>query len=208
MKIINEKTGYPMIDESPERNLGKINPTWRGGLSMNFRYKDFTLGMNFTAQMGGHAYSVTHAILAYQGKLENSLSGRNDGLVVEGVNVVTNADGTVTYKPNTTVTESINSYYNQIFKRDNAEENIFKTDFLKFKELRLDYNLPARICRKTKAIQGLSVGFYATNLFCITKFPIYDPECGTMVGTNVYSGVEAGALPMTRTYGVNIKLSF
>ena len=208
MKIINAETGYPMIDEAPERNLGKINPTWRGGLSMNFRYKDFTLGMNFTAQMGGHAYSVTHAMLSYQGKLTNSLPGRYDGLVVEGVNAIQNADGTITYQPNTTVTESINSYYSQIFKRDNAEENVFKTDFLKFKELRLDYNLPARICRKTKVFQGVSVGFYATNLFCITPFPIYDPECGALVGTNVYSGVEAGALPMTRTYGVNVKLSF
>lgn len=175
---------------------------------MNFRYRDFTLGMNFTAQMGGHAYSVTHAILAYQGKLTNSLPGRNDGLVVEGVNAITNADGTITYQPNRTVTESINSYYNNIFKRDNAEENIFKTDFLKLKEVRLDYNLPKRICRKTKAIQALSVGVYATNLFCITPFPLYDPEAGAMVGTNVYSGIEAGALPMTRTYGMNIKISF
>lgn len=208
MKIINESTGYPLIDETPDRCMGKINPTWRGGLAMNFRYRDFTLGMNFTAQMGGHAYSVTHAILAYQGKLANSLPGRNDGLVVEGVNAITNADGTVTYKPNTTVTTSINSYYNQIFKRDNAEENVFKTDFLKLKEVRLDYNLPARICRRTKLIQGLSIGVYATNLFCATSFPLYDPEAGAMVGTNVYSGIEAGALPMTRTYGMNLKISF
>lgn len=208
MKLINPDNGYPLLDETPERNLGKVNPTWRGGLAMNFRYRDFTLGMNFTAQMGGHAYSVTHAILAYQGKLTNSLPGRNDGLVVEGVNAITNADGTITYQPNRTVTESINSYYNNIFKRDNAEENIFKTDFLKLKEVRLDYNLPKRICRKTKAIQALSVGVYATNLFCITPFPLYDPEAGAMVGTNVYSGIEAGALPMTRTYGMNIKISF
>lgn len=208
MKLVEAKTGYPLIDEAPERNLGKINPTWRGGFAMNFRYKDFTLGMNFTAQMGGHAYSVTHAILAYQGKLTNSLPGRNDGLVVQGVNAITNADGTVTYQPNTTVTESINSYYNLIFKRDNAEENVFKTDFLKLKEVRLDYNLPARICRKTKVIQGLSFGIYATNLFCITPFPLYDPEAGAMVGTNVYNGIEAGALPMTRTYGMNLKISF
>lgn len=209
MKIINEQTGYPTLDATPDRRLGKINPTWRGGLSMDFRYKDFTLGMNFTAQMGGHAYSVTHALLSYQGKLANSLPGRVDGLVVEGVNVINNPDGTVSYKPNTTITESINKYYNgYVYPRDNAEENIFKTDFLKLKEVRLDYNLPARICRKSKVLQGASLGVYATNVFCITPFPLYDPECGAMVGTNIYSGIEAGALPMTRTYGVNLKLSF
>ncbi len=209
MKLIDPTTGYPILDETPDRCLGKINPTWRGGFSMNFKYKDFTLGMNFTAQMGGHAYSVTNAILSYQGKLTNSLEGRNDGLVVQGVNAITNPDGTISYQPNTTVTESINKYYTSyVWPRDNAEENTFKTDFLKFKEVRLDYNLPTRLCRRTKVIQGLSVGVYATNIFCITSFPQYDPEAGAMVGTNIYSGIEAGGLPMTRTYGVNLKLSF
>lgn len=176
---------------------------------MNLRYKNISVSMNFTAQMGGHAYSMTHAILAYQGKLTNSLPGRVDGLVVEGVNAITAADGSISYQPNTTVTETINKYYNgYVFPRDNAEENIFKTDFLKFKELRVDYSLPKRVCRKTKVLQSASLGAYATNLFCLTSFPLYDPEAGAMVGTNVYSGLEAGAMPMTRTYGINLKLSF
>lgn len=209
MKIVNEKTGYPLLDETADRRIAKVNPTWRGGLNMSFRYKDFTLGMNFTAQMGGHTYSNTNAILSYQGKITNSLEGRNDGLVVAGVNAVTNADGTISYKPNKTVTESINSYYTTyVWNRDNCEENTFKTDFLKLKDLRLDYNLPKRLCRKSKVLQGLSVGVYATNVFCITEFPQYDPEAGVMVGSNIYPGLEAGALPMTRTYGVNLKLAF
>ena len=209
MKIVDASTGYPLLDESADRRLGKINPTWRGGLSLAVRYKDFNLGMNFAAQMGGHSYSVTNAILSYQGKLKNSLAGRNDGLVVEGVNVITGADGSKTYQVNKTVTESINKYYTSyVWPRDNAEENIFKTDFLKLKEIRLDYTLPAKICRKTKAIQAASFGVYATNVFCITNFPQYDPEAGALVGTNVYSGIEAGALPLTRTYGMNLKLSF
>lgn len=209
MKLIDASTGYPILDETADRCLGKINPTWRGGMSMSFKYKDFTLGMNFTAQMGGHMYSVTNAILSYQGKLTNSLEGRYDGMVVQGVNAITNADGTITYQPNTTITESISKLYTSyVWPRDNGEENTFKTDFLKLKEIRLDYNLPARICRKTKVLQGASIGFYATNIFCITPFPQYDPEAGALVGTNIYSGIEAGALPMTRTYGVNLKLSF
>lgn len=209
MKLVDATTGHPILDESADRRLGKINPTWRGGLSMNLRYKNVSMSMSFTAQMGGHAYSMTHAILAYQGKLTNSLPGRQDGLVVEGVNAITAPDGSISYQPNTTVTETINKYYNgYVFPRDNAEENIFKTDFLKFKELRIDYSLPKRICRKTKVLQAASLGAYATNLFCITSFPLYDPEAGAMVGTNVYSGLEAGAMPMTRTYGINLKLSF
>ncbi|MDE7407023.1 MAG: TonB-dependent receptor, partial [Muribaculaceae bacterium] len=207
MKLIDASTGYPILTTEQKR-LGKVNPTWRGGLSTTLRYRDFTLGLNFTAQMGGHTYSMTNAILGYQGKLENSLPGRNDGLVVTGVNVSTDANGNTVYTPNTTPTEMINKYYTTFLARDNAEENTFKTDFLKLKEMRLDYTLPRSICRKLRVLQGASIGAYATNLFCITNFPQYDPEAGTIVGTNIYSGIEIGALPMTRTYGVNLKLSF
>ena len=49
----------------------------------------------------------------------------------------------------------------------------------------------------------------STNIFCITDWPQFDPEAaGTMNGTNIVNGLEMGALPMTRTYGFNIKLSF
>lgn len=207
MKIITESTGYPVMTTDNIR-LGKVNPTWRGGLGTTLRYRDFILGLNFTAQMGGHAYSFTNAILAYQGKLENSLPGRNDGLVVEGVNVSTDAEGNTVYKLNRTPTEQINKYYTTYFARDNAEENVFKTDFLKLKEMRLDYTLPRKVCRKLKVLQGAAIGAYATNVFCISDFPQFDPEAGNIVGTNIYSGIEIGAMPMTRTYGFNLKLSF
>lgn len=207
--IINSSNGYPIKDSGTPHRIAKVNPTWQAGLSTNLRYKDFTLGLTFAAQVGGHAYSTTHGVLAYQGKLENSLPGRYEGLVVAGVNQITNADGTVSYQPNTTPTESVYTYYNQYkFIRTNAEENTFSTDYLKLKEARLDYTLPKRICRKQKVIQSAQIGVYATNVFCISKFPQYDPEAGTMIGTNIYNGIEAGSLPMTRTYGVNLKISF
>ena len=164
----------------------------------------------FTAQVGGNAYSVTNFALSYQGKLKNSLEGRDDGLIVPGVNAVTDADGNVTYKKNTTITENVYTYY-QTYKwnRDNARTNTFSTDFLKLKELRLDYQLPANLVKKTRFLQGASIGFFATNLFCITDWPQYDPEAASLVnGTDIYPGIETVTFPMTRTYGFNLKLQF
>ena len=74
--------------------------------------------------------------------------------------------------------------------------------------MRLDYTLPRKVCRKLKVLQGAAIGAYATNVFCISDFPQFDPEAGNIVGTNIYSGIEIGAMPMTRTYGFNLKLSF
>lgn len=207
--IIDPSNGYPIKDSGAPHRIAKVNPTWQAGLSTSFRYKNFNLGLTFAAQVGGHAYSTTHGVLAYQGKLKNSLPGRYEGLVVAGVNRIDNGDGTYTYQPNQTITESVYTYYNQYkFIRTNAEENTFSTDFLKLKEARLDYTLPQKICRKLRVLQGAQFGIYATNIFCITDFPQYDPEAGTMIGTNIYNGIEAGSLPMTRTWGINLKLSF
>lgn len=207
--LVNAKNGYPLLDQSPTRRIGKVAPTWRGGMTQKLRVKDFTLSATFSAQMGGHCFSVTNFALSYQGKLTNSLEGRQDGLVVQGVNAVKNADGTITYQKNTAVTENINTYYSSYkWNRDNVEENTFKTDFLKCKEVRLDYALPKSICAKTKVLQGASLGVYATNLFCITSFPAFDPEGGSLNGANITSGIETMTFPMTRSYGVNVKLSF
>ncbi|MDC6386396.1 SusC/RagA family TonB-linked outer membrane protein [Flagellimonas taeanensis] len=208
MHIVNSQ-GYPVLDESPDREIAKVNPDWRGGMTQRFRYKNLSLSASFSAQMGGSAFSVTNFALSYQGKLKNSLEGRYDGLVHEGVNVVENTDGTVTYTKNTTVTENIQTYYNAyIWNRNNTEMNTFSTDFLKLRELRLDYQMPRKIMESTGIFQDMSFGIFATNVFCWTDFPQYDPETGMLNGSNIMMGIESVTFPMTRTYGLNVKLSF
>ena len=64
------------------------------------------------------------------------------------------------------------------------------------------------MCRKLKFIQGVGIGFYATNLFCLTDWPQYDPEVASWSGASLTKGVETGGYPMTRTYGFNLKLTF
>ena len=153
MQIINAKTGYPLLtketDSKKFEHLGSVIPDWKAGFGTTFRYKNLSLSAQFTAQVGGVAYSVTNFALSYQGKLKNSLAGRDDGLVLQGVNAVDNGDGTVSYQKNTAVTENIYTYY-QSYKwvRDNGRENTFSTDFLKFKELRIDYQLPKHLMAK------------------------------------------------------------
>ena len=68
---------------------------------------------------------------------------------------------------------------------------------------------PKHLMAKTRFLQGASIGFFATNLFCITDWPQFDPEAAGLVnGTNIYPGIETVTFPMTRTYGINIKLQF
>lgn len=69
-KIISSN-GMPLNPKtSPLIDLGRVNPTWTGGLNMNFRIKNVTVSMDFSAQVGGHAYSTTNFLLSYQGRPE------------------------------------------------------------------------------------------------------------------------------------------
>ena len=209
MKLITESTGNPILDAGPTSRIAKVNPDWKAGISQSFKYKNFSLGMNFAWQKGGNCYSVTNFSLSYIGKLKNSLEGRYDGMVLEGVNAISNPDGSTSYKQNTTIITDVQGYYtNYKWIRDNTRENTFSTSFFKLKEVRLDYTIPKNLCEKLKILQGASVGIFATNLFCITDFPQYDPETAVVNGTNIMPGIEPMAFPMTRTYGLNLKLQF
>lgn len=201
---IVDSDGYPVLASEFE-NLGNTQADWKAGWMNSISYKNFRLSFSFSAQWGGQAYSFTNAMLGYQGKIKATLPGRYDGLIHKGVNQ--NADGT--YSINKTVTASIESYYNlRVFNRDNVVNNTFSTSFLKMKDIRLEYSLPKKIAAKTKVLQGASIAFFATNLFCWTNWPQFDPEIATMNGSEITKGFETAAFPMTRTYGVNLKLQF
>lgn len=203
--IVDTTTGNPILDATNLKDLGSIYPLWKGGFTTTLRYKNFVMSASFAASYGGKAYSLTNSILSYMGKLTNSLEGRYDGLIHPGVNLA--ADGT--YSPNHTITTDAVDYYNTvIYPRSNTESNVFDTSYLKMKELRLAYSLPQSLCAKTRVFQTVSLSFFITNLFCITNFPQFDPEVASLSGSSLYRGVETGAYPMTRSYGVSLKLGF
>ena len=207
--VINETTGLPSMSDEL-RYLGNVNPEWLGGLAMSFKYKGLTVGATFSAQLGGKTFSVTAACLGYQGKLKNTLEGRPDGLIPEGVNYVgLDEEGNAIYKTNNTLVTDIYTYYSSYkANRYNFAEYIYDNSFLKLKELTVNYDFPRELVAKTKVLQGVTVGAYANNLFCISNYPFFDPEVTGMNDSNSKRGIESGSFPMCRSYGFNLKLKF
>ena len=156
------------------------------------RHKNLSLTARSQPPHGGKAYSLTNSILSPHGQsLTTSLEGRYDGLIHPGVNVA--EDGT--YSKNTTITTDAVDYYNTvIYPRPIAESNVFDTSYLKMKGSRIEYSLPRSLCAKTKVFQSASISFFATNLFCITNFPQYDPESGIALRFVALSGCGDGCL--------------
>ncbi|PWS29052.1 SusC/RagA family TonB-linked outer membrane protein [Pedobacter yonginense] len=181
--------------------LGNTMPKYKGSIGNNFSYKNFSLNVLFDAQLGGVAHSLLNYKLAEQGKLAVTLPGRYGGIIGNGV--VQKADGT--YVPNTTVAYDIDEYYRSHMGTDNAEGSTFRTDFIKFREASFNYRFNPKFLKKL-GLSTASFGVYGRNLFIWSPWPMFDPEFGTLAGSDIVTGFEVGQFPSTRTYGFNLSI--
>jgi hypothetical protein len=200
--IYDGTTGVALITEGV-KYLGNIIPKWKLGFRNDFQYKQFNLHLLFDAQYGGVAHSLTHYKLAEQGKTKNTLPGRYNGIIGNGV--VQNEDGK--FRKNDVIATDIDEYYRSHFGVDNAEGSVFRTDFIKFREASLDYTFSPKYLKKI-GLQRATVGVYGRNLHIWSKWPMFDPEFGTLSGDDITQGFEIGQFPSTRTFGFNLLLGF
>ncbi|RXF69818.1 SusC/RagA family TonB-linked outer membrane protein [Arcticibacter tournemirensis] len=199
-KIVYDN-GLPLLGDSLIY-LGNYVPKWKLSMGNQFNYKQFGFNFLFDGQIGGKAYSLTHAVLAEEGKLKETLPGRYNGIIGDGV--IKNADGT--YRPNDVVATNIGNYYFAHYQRDNLESNMFRTDYIKLREVRLDYNLPTKLVQRLK-LQKATIGAYGRDLFVISNWPAFDPEFGTLSDGEITQGSEIAQFPSTRTFGINLNLT-
>jgi len=200
--VYDATTGYARLADDVVY-LGNTIPKWKLGFTNEFVYKRFRLNLLFDAQYGGVAYSLTNYKLSEQGKVKATLPGRYNGIIGNGV--VEDGDGK--YRPNDVIATDIDNYYRSHFGIDNAEGNTFRTDFLKFREARFDVSLGAKVIQKLK-LQRATIGVYGRDLFIWSDWPAFDPEFGTLSGSDIVRGFETAQFPSTRTVGFNLVVGF
>ncbi|RYZ28238.1 MAG: TonB-dependent receptor, partial [Sphingobacteriales bacterium] len=61
--------------------IGRAFADWRGGLSNEFSYKNVRFSFLVDGQYGGIVYSQSHHKMSEQGKLTNTLPGREEGFI-------------------------------------------------------------------------------------------------------------------------------
>ncbi|OYX94000.1 MAG: hypothetical protein B7Y76_11155, partial [Sphingobacteriia bacterium 35-40-5] len=153
-------------------------------------------------QYGGEMYSQTNHKNNTLGKTRVTLPGRDGGIVGQGV--VKLADGS--FVPNTKIAQA-SAYYDNYYQIRNAETNIFDASFLKIREVRLEFGLPANLLRKL-GVQKTSIAIWGRDLFNFTKFPGFDPEGGNLNNGTLTPGVELTQFPSNRLVGTNLSFKF
>lgn len=201
-KIIYNSTGLPATLDVNTKVWGNAFADWKAGLMNEFTFNNFRISVLFDYQHGGSMYSQTNHKSNTLGKTKVTLPGRDNGIVGDGV--VLGLDGK--YTPNT-VNVSASSYYENVYGISNAEMNIFDASYLKLREARIEFSLPAKLLKKI-GVNQTSVAVYGRDLFNITSFPGFDPEGGNLNSGTLTPGVELMQFPSTRNMGINLTLKF
>jgi len=197
--IFDQATGNAKVGTTDLIYLGNTMPKFRFSFGTTVTFDRFSINGLFDAQIGAVAHSLTFSRMAALGKLKLTLPGRYNGIVGDGV--IQNPDGT--FRPNDVVATNLESFYTALYGSDQAEGSVFSTDYLKFREANFTYAFGANFLKRI-GFNKMTIGVYGRNLFIWSPWPAFDPEFGTLSGTDIVQGFETGQLPSTRSYGVRL----
>ena len=186
--------------------LGDCAPKLKGGLNTTLKWKGLSCYIAFDGQLGGNVFSYTNWVLNYRGKGINTLAGRDGEMVPVGVRLTEDGNYVINTMPISK--ENIATYYHNKYDQTNGEANFVSTQFLKLREVRVEYSFPKKWMAKTKILSDASISVFGNNLYCWSNFPAWDPEGVTMRGSAVIPGFEIMQMPSTAQFGATLNLVF
>lgn len=216
-KVVNASGRYL---SSGVKVIGHVLPDWTAGITNTFRFKGIDFSFLIDIRQGGQYFSTTHMWGMYSGILEETArptSGgntiREDGIIIDAMAAAYDGDGNVIYNEDGTAQVSgkndVNTYGIQ-WAVDHysgpAAQNVFDASYVKLRDVRIGYTLPDRIKGPFQSIRisafGKNLAIWGTD----KGNPHVDPENTTSSGN--IQGLEGGALPSLRQFGLNLSFKF
>ncbi|MEO2129068.1 MAG: SusC/RagA family TonB-linked outer membrane protein [Christiangramia sp.] len=204
--ILTEGGRY--IANNELQKLGNYNPDFMMGINNEFSYKNWNLSFLFDWRQGGILVSRTLSLAAVGGQLEETLPGREDGVVPSGVVNIGTPEN-----PNyveSTARVSAESYYRQFYDRNHEENNVYDASYLKLRQFSLGYtfDLKKNALGFMKEGGTVNLALIGRNLFALSEIPHFDPEQLAVQGNGFVSGVEDMSYATTRSIGFKAGINF
>ncbi len=204
--VFNADNGQPVRSDGTSI-IGNGVHKLVGGLNNSFSYKNLYLDFLIDFKTGGEIYSGTNVRLVGSGR-HKMTTERTEGLgfVSEGresltVTGVDSEGNPLTKTLDATEIPGFWSAYQQL-----SDRFIYDASFIKFRQLSLGYRIPNRILGNTP-LQSANIALVGRNLLLLhSNLENVDPE-SNYNNTNA-QGLDYFGVPQTRSYGVNIKLTF
>lgn len=184
---------------------GDYAPDFTLGMQNTFKYKNIDLGFLLDTRQGGIVVSRTKTIGSTSGQLQETLVGRETGIVAEGVLNSGTAESPV-YTPNT-VNVDARTYNNRYYERDNVEAAKYDASYTKLREVSLGYSFPQKIIDQLP-ITNARLSLTGRNLILWTDNPHFDPETVGVSGGTLQPGIENMSYPSSRSFTFNLQVNF
>jgi TonB-linked SusC/RagA family outer membrane protein len=196
-QIILDANGVPRKAATQEK-VGNVNPDFILGWNNTVNYKNFYLSALVNGKFGGVAFSKTEAFLDAYGVSKRTGDVRDAGSTMP-INAVSSTGAAVT-----SIVPSV--YYGAVGDRNRImEPYIFSRTNVRLAQLVIGYNLDVQ--KLKLPVKEASISLIGRNLFFFYKKAPYDPEQSMSTANNMQSN-EVFSMPSTRTYGVNLKVTF
>lgn len=198
-EIIVGSNGRLVANDGADVLFGSALPKFTGGWNNTFTYKSVSLLVHIDYKAGGKVLSSTALNGLRQGHTQASLVGREGGVVFPGV-YANGEKNTVKVDPQL--------FYTDYRNLQIADPFLFKSDFVKLRNITLNYDATRLVGSKVKFIKGLNISASCRNVLILKKYiDDLDPESFASSGDSRV-GYEQTSLPTTRTYGVNLNVKF
>jgi len=181
-----------IIDDRDKTLQGHSLPVISGGFNNDFRYKNWTLGVNLYYNLGREL-------------INQEMANRFDFINREGLNNINSVReitfwekrGDYSKYPLYNPWSSVNPYQ--------ANQDIFLEDasFLKLRTLSLGYDLTQIMKKKTANVERFYIYGSVNNVFTLTKYTGQDPELVDYTGYDTGYGIQ-----LPRTFLLGVKLEF
>ncbi|ACU02552.1 TonB-dependent receptor plug [Pedobacter heparinus DSM 2366] len=201
--------GLPQFTAGRTVLLGNINPKWTGGLSTSLSYKNWTANFVISHKQGGVVASFTDAILYGNGLVEETLQGREGGLIFgqnifTGITAVKAADGT----PND-IKVNAETLWKGMGSRTAPVGEVFTRSATntRLREMSIGYKLPQSLFKRLP-FSAVEISVVGRNLFFLYREDSnIDPDFTQGIET-ISEGFQSFAPPTTRSFGANLRINF
>lgn len=180
------------IDTNPDGEIkdddrvvtGSAIPDYIYAFYLNFKYKNFDLGLNFNGVAGNKIYNHVAMTSFNKGQLANSFN----------------------------TTDRASEFPNEATTNSNTVSTRYLEDgsFLRLNNATLGYNFSPKMIGLDNVLDNLRLSVTGQNLFLITNYSGYDPEIntGTSVGEIQSFGIDYFSYPRSRTISIGLNVAF
>ena len=194
------ENGFPSLVDG-QQVIGNITPDWIGGIQNTLTFKGLSVSALIDIRKGGDIYDMGSSIARITGVLEESVVGREEGVIGLGVKNIGTAEAP-NYVPNDVVA-SAPTFYGRYSGRQYHEAAVFDGSFVKLREASIGYQLPSSLFDNI-FLQSVRVSVVGRNLAILHRNNRHiDPEI-----SSADLGYNYGQLPSTRSIGFSLNVKF